>query len=121
VEIPRPDATGRRTLLELYRGRANVTADLEPVVVATEGATASAMKELMRRAVLNALDRDPTADPPLVDDEVISAVVAEFGSEAQALSRSLLGARPDAPPESSGACSVGSHPKWRPGVRCSVG
>src|SRR6478752_2300806 len=63
---PRPDHVGRRALLELYAGGATVTADLDPAVAATEGATASAMKELMRRAVLTALERDPAADPPVV-------------------------------------------------------
>ena len=92
VEIPRPDAAGRRRLIELYAGGATVAADLDPVVAATEGATASAIKELMRRAVLRALEADPVADPPVVDDEVLSAVVAEFAAEAQALSRALLGA-----------------------------
>ena len=62
VEIPRPDHVGRRSLLELYAGGATVTADLDPAVAATEGATASAMKELMRRAVLRALERDADAD-----------------------------------------------------------
>ncbi len=98
VEIPRPDAAGRRGLLELYAGGASVRADLDPVVAATEGATASAMKELMRRAVLRALERDDLdgrpgpGHVPVIDDDVMTVVVAEFSSEAQALSRSLLGA-----------------------------
>ncbi|MGS0686571.1 AAA family ATPase [Nakamurella sp. GG22] len=92
VEIPRPDADGRRQLAELYRGGAAVTADVEPLVAATEGATASAIKELMRRAVLRALDADPSVDPPVVDDGVLAAVLQDFVSETQALSRSLLGA-----------------------------
>jgi hypothetical protein len=74
-----------------------VRADLGPVVTATEGATASAMKELMRRAVLRAVERDSddlaTRNAvPVIDDEVMTAVVSDFSSEAQALSRSLLGA-----------------------------
>lgn len=92
VEIPRPDADGRRQLAELYRGRVTVTADLEPLVAATEGATASAIKELMRRAVLRALEGDPPLDPPVVDDAVLAGVLQDFVSETQALSRSLLGA-----------------------------
>jgi hypothetical protein len=94
---PRPDHVGRRALLELYAGGATVTADLDPAVAATEGATASAMKELMRRAVLRTLERDADAgliEPPVIDDEVMSAVVADFTSEAAGLSRSLLGAGP---------------------------
>ena len=95
VEIPRPDANGRRSLIGLYAGAAVVSADLDPVVLATEGATASAIKELMRRAVLSAIEQDPATDPPVLDDAVMTAVVADFASEAQELSRALLGAGPD--------------------------
>ncbi len=95
VEIPRPDADGRRRLADLYRGRTRVTADLEPLIAATEGATASAIKELMRRAVLRALGADPAAEIPVIDDAVLTAVLADFVSETQALSRSLLGAGGD--------------------------
>ena len=49
----------------------------------------------MRRAVLRAIDRDPGADPPVLDDAVLAAVVADFTSEAQALSRALLGGGSD--------------------------
>jgi len=72
-----------------------VTADVEPLIAATDGATASAIKELMRRAVLRVLDTDPLAEPAVVDDAVLRAVVADFGSEALALSRSLLGGSGD--------------------------
>ncbi|MET0865251.1 MAG: AAA family ATPase [Nakamurella sp.] len=91
VEIPRPDLAGRHRLIELYRGRAQVAADLEPVIAATDGATASAIKEIMRRAVLRALEADAAADPPVVDDAILTAVVAEFTAEADSLGRALLG------------------------------
>ena len=95
VEIPRPDPEGRRRLADLYRGGATVTADIDPLISATEGATASAIKELMRRAVLRALDNDPALDPPVVDDAVLASILQDFVSETQALSRSLLGAGGD--------------------------
>lgn len=97
VEIPRPDADGRRRLMTLYAGGAIIDADLAPVIDATEGATASAIKELMRRAVLLAIDLDPVVDPPVLDDAVLASVVADFASEAQSLSRALLGAGPPEP------------------------
>jgi len=127
VEIPRPDAAGRRRLLELYTGGATVLADLDPVVAATEGATASAMKELMRRAVLRALERDGDGRPglstaPVIDDDVMTAVVADFSSEAQALSRSLLGAGSGDEGRSSGGLSADPQGpqhewdlQWQPG------
>ncbi len=102
VEIPRPDADGRRRLAELYQGGATVTANLEPLIDATEGATASAIKELMRRAILRALDGDPLVEPPVVDDAALGAVLQEFVSETQSLSRSLLGAGGDDPDGPSG-------------------
>lgn len=92
VEIPLPDAAGRLRLLRLYAGHARVDADLAPVVEATAGATASAMKELMRRAVLAALAANPGADPPIVDEPVLAAVVERFVADGEALTRSLLGA-----------------------------
>lgn len=95
VEIPRPDADGRRSLIGLYAGAAIVDANLDPVVTATDGATASAIKELMRRAVLSAIEQDPAADPPVLDDAVMARVIEDFASEAQELSRALLGAGPD--------------------------
>lgn len=115
VEIPRPDADGRRGLIGLYAGAATVSADLDPVVVATDGATASAIKELMRRAVLNAIERDPTADPPVLDDAVMASVVTAFASEAQALSRALLGAGPDITDRSTGGFAThaqGPEHQW---------
>lgn len=85
-----PDAAGRRALLTLNGGSAHVTADFESAVAATEGATASAMKELMRRAVLRSLAPEVGADVPVVDDGVLADVLAEFAAEHQAPSRSLL-------------------------------
>jgi hypothetical protein len=95
VEIPRPDATARRRLFELYRGRAEVTDDLDRAIAVTEGATASAIKELMRRAVLAALRDEPERDPVVVDSAVMEAVLADYTSERAALSRLLLGAADD--------------------------
>ena len=107
VEIPRPDADGRRSLIGLYAGAAIVEADLDPVILATDGATASAIKELMRRAVLNAIDQDPAKDPPVLDDAVMATVVEDFASEAQELSRALLGAGPDRSDRTGGDFSGG--------------
>ena len=95
VEIPRPDDDGRRRLIELYAGGATVTAVLDPVIAATDGATASAIKELMRRAVLLAIEGETASSTVVLDDAVLAAVTADFTSEAQALSRALLGAGPD--------------------------
>ena len=85
------------------------------------------MKELMRRAVLRALDLDDDGRPTptavtVIDDDVMAAVVAEFSSEAQALSRSLLGAGPGDEGWSKGGLAADSEGpqhegdlQWQPG------
>jgi hypothetical protein len=115
VEIPRPDVHGRRLLFDLYRGTAAVTADLEPAVALTDGATASAIKELMRRAILAAIEAEPDADPPVVDDEVLRAVLDDFSSERESLSRSLLGGTPPAS-DASGDFTAGPGHGGGPGL-----
>lgn len=93
VEIPRPDAGARAKLLRLYAGTARLDADLAPAVEVTEGATASAMKELMRRSVLAAIEADPDPEhTPVVTTQILSSVVDRFVSDAQELSRALVGA-----------------------------
>jgi ATP-dependent 26S proteasome regulatory subunit len=55
IHIALPDVSGRRRLLELYRGDLDVRADLGAVLQRTEGVTASFLKELMRRCALEGL------------------------------------------------------------------
>jgi hypothetical protein len=58
VELPLPDADGRRRLFELYsRGLTLHGIDLDAAVVATEGAAPAYLKELLRKAALLALER----------------------------------------------------------------
>ncbi len=53
--LPLPDASARRRLLRLYRGRLDLDlADPGTVITRTEGVTASFIKELLRRAALRA-------------------------------------------------------------------
>ena len=97
IEVPRPDAGGREQLLRMYAGSAHLEADLAPAVAATEGATASAMKELMRRAVLIALGRDRVGDDggdreaPVIDDEVLGIAVGQFTTNRDELQRAFSG------------------------------
>jgi hypothetical protein len=110
VEIDLPDAQSRRRLLDLYAR--SVPLDLSPaevdeVIERTDGVTASFLKELLRRAVLEALyDQSPL-------ERVTAAHTAraldDLLDSSQQVTRSLLGVGndPDALPGGGG---VGSLP-----------
>ncbi|MGE0027325.1 MAG: AAA family ATPase [Thermoleophilia bacterium] len=92
VEIPLPDATARRRLLDLYgRGLDLRLDDADAVVTRTEGVTASFMKELLRKAAIVALE----ADREHVTDADMAAALDELLSDGAALTRVLLGSGGD--------------------------
>ncbi|HVV12359.1 ATP-binding protein [Amycolatopsis sp.] len=93
VEIPKPDAAGRRELIELYGRNVDLRADLEPVVAQTDGVTASYIKELLRRAVLHQMHREVAGDPVPVDDAALAEALREMNESHNSLTRSLLGSR----------------------------
>ncbi|WP_235506572.1 ATP-binding protein [Terrabacter sp. Root181] len=86
AEIPLPDAEGRRELLRLYGGHLFGAEAISAAAARAEGTTASFAKELVRRAVLAAA----VADEPPADDH-LGVALDELLSDAQALTRSLLG------------------------------
>jgi ATP-dependent 26S proteasome regulatory subunit len=101
VELPLPDAEGRRRLLALYRGNLDLTLDdTEPIVAKTEGVTASFFKELMRRAALVSAERtDGEGQSALaVGDAELQAALDQLLSERNELTRVLLGAGRDRKP-----------------------
>ena len=72
VEIDLPDADARRRLFGVYGRGVPLRvdeADVDAVVERTEGVTASFIKELLRRAVLEALSDQPP-DQPLSDEHL---------------------------------------------------
>ncbi|MFI8929686.1 AAA family ATPase [Streptomyces sp. NPDC053474] len=88
VEIPLPDAEGRRRLLALYGGGLGLDdAVTEEIVERMAGTTASFTKELVRRAVLIAAERD--APRTEVDD--VRTALDELLSDRDLLTRRLLG------------------------------
>jgi hypothetical protein len=110
VEIPLPDALGRRRLLEVYQGTLDLDlAEPDRVIERTEGVTASFIKELLRRAALTAADEaDDAAEalaieataqaaesrPPLrVTDAHLHAALDVLLDDGNRLTRRLLGAR----------------------------
>ena len=101
IEIDLPDARARERLLALY-GRALPLrlsdADTRDVVERTDGVTASFLKELLRRAMLESLDGgEPDA---VVTEAHVSRALDELLDSTQELTRSLLGVGydPDNPP-----------------------
>lgn len=95
VELPLPDAEGRRQLLALYRGNLDLQLiDTDPMVAKTEGVTASFFKELLRRAALVSAERaDGDRDGALtVGDAELGAALEQLLSQRNQLTRVLLGA-----------------------------
>jgi ATP-dependent 26S proteasome regulatory subunit len=91
VEIPLPDDRARRQLLELYgRGLALDAATLDGVVARTAGVTASFLKELLRRATLDALE----AGREQVGTADVEAALDELLHDTAALTRVMLGSGP---------------------------
>jgi len=115
VEIPRPDAAARERLLRLYARRVPLDLpDASALVAAMEGVTASFIRELVRRAVLRAVDADAEVR---LDEQTLRAALDELLDERHALTRSILGGRL---PGSAGAALPGGpspppYPPFPPG------
>jgi hypothetical protein len=92
--LPLPDAGARLRLLRLYRGNLDLElADPDAVIARTEGVTASFLKELLRRAALNAADEaDGAAAPLRVTGAHLNAALDELLDTRNQLTRLLLGA-----------------------------
>ncbi|KAA2266114.1 26S protease regulatory subunit [Solihabitans fulvus] len=92
VEVPRPDADARERLLRLYARDAELDPTaVEEAVAATEGVAASFVKELVRRAVLTALETQQGEEVSRLDGAALSTALAGLLDERQALTRSVLG------------------------------
>ncbi|MEV4287841.1 ATP-binding protein [Nonomuraea bangladeshensis] len=89
VEVARPDAAARERLVRLYARDQRIDADTGKVVAATEGVTASFVKELMRRVILIAL----RAGAPALTDEHFDTALRAMAGDDQSLTRALLGSQ----------------------------
>jgi hypothetical protein len=101
VELPLPDAEGRRRLLELYKGDLRLQLiDAEPIVAETDGVTASFFKELLRRAALvSAENASADGDDTLpVGDRELRVALDQLLAERNRLTRILLGGGRDDDP-----------------------
>ncbi|HSU34947.1 MAG TPA: ATP-binding protein [Propionibacteriaceae bacterium] len=91
VEIAKPDFEGRERLFRLYAAELLASGQLTEAAVhtaaaRTEGVTASFTKELIRRCVINA-----TLEGRAPNDADVSHALDEMLSDAEALTRTLLG------------------------------
>ena len=103
VEVEKPDLAGRRRLFDLYAAGlladGSVSAGTAALVAErTAGVTASFTKELIRRSVIDAL-----ADGRAVGDADLLAALDEMLSDAEHLTRRLLGGGPGDPAWTGGA------------------
>jgi cell division protease FtsH len=88
VELPLPDDAARRRLLELYASGLDLAlADPDAVIARTSGVTASFVKELLRRAAVEAAETGRTQ----VRDEDLATVLDDLLADSSALTRVLLG------------------------------
>ena len=114
VEIALPDGPAREQLLALY-GR-GVPLDLTPDDIATaiertDGVTASFLKELIRRAVLEALHDDAARSEdrvlPAVTGPHLARALDDLLDSAQGVTRTLLGVGVDPTTLPAGGLQVG--------------
>jgi hypothetical protein len=112
VEIALPDGPARELLLALY-GRgvplALTADDIASAVERTDGTTASFLKELIRRAVLEALFDDPAL--PAVTGAHLSRALDDLLDSAQGVTRTLLGVGVDPATLPPGGMPVGPGPE----------
>ena len=93
VQIGPPDPAGRERLLRLYGQDTGLTdLDLTATVAATEGLTATFLRELTRRAVVAAALARPDDNPVRVRQEDLDTAVAQLQTGRASLTRALLGA-----------------------------
>ncbi len=122
VEIPLPDSDGRARLFHLYgRGlgvSALTAAQLDEAIELTDGRTATYVREVVRRAALDAAENQEGA--LRVDGELLAAAARKLLDDRAALTRSLLGTplEPDAEPvESPPGVARGVNALRRGGIR----
>jgi DNA polymerase III delta prime subunit len=117
VEIALPDAPARRRLLTLYGQNVPLALTEEDVNLAverTDGTTASFLKELIRRSVLESLHDDPALTA--VTGAQLARALDDLLDSAQAVTRTLLGVGVDpADLPAGGALSAGPAPFPRRG------
>ncbi|WP_344415238.1 ATP-binding protein [Amycolatopsis minnesotensis] len=94
VEVPLPDERCRERLLRLYAKNTDLDLpDAGAIVAATEGVTASFMRELVRRAILRGAGEHVEGQRVRLDEAVLTEALDELMDERGALTRGILGGR----------------------------
>jgi hypothetical protein len=126
VEIAPPDMDGRARLFRLYGAGLGVgelsDGELEEGISATDGRTATYIREVVRRAALIAAEVQPKGSLR-VDGPTLAQAASELLDDRAALTRSLLGEplEPDAePPIGAFSGNRGMH-GWTGAVRIPGG
>ena len=113
VEIALPDAPARQRLLTLYGQNVPLALTAEDVNLAverTDGTTASFLKELIRRSILEALHDDPALTT--VTGQHLTRALDDLLDAAQAVTRTLLGVGFDPADLPGGALAAGPGRAW---------
>jgi cell division protease FtsH len=91
VEIPLPDRASRKRLIELYsQGMSLEQVDWQQTLDRTEGVTAAFIQELLREALLSALEDDRDA----VSGDDVMVALDELLASGATVTRTLLGSGP---------------------------
>ena len=103
VELPLPDADGRRRLVELYGDGLGLSLAADsPLIGELDGTSPAFIRELLRRAALVAAEQ--TADGPLrVSEAHLAAALDELRRSGDELTQTLLGARAPEPLDDGGS------------------
>jgi len=110
VEIALPDGPARERLLALYGRGVPLELggdDIAAAIERTEGVTASFLKELIRRAVLEALHDDPAL--PAVTGAHLRRALDDLLDSAQGVTRTLLGVGVDPATLPAGGLASGAQ------------
>ena len=120
VEIELPDAEGRRKLFQLYGTGLDLRLDdAEAIIERTAGVSPAFIKELLRKATMEAAGAEPGGHL-VVTDAHVNAALDELMEETGSLTRLLLGGATDRPPPTTRA-SMGWLPGAAPGARRADG
>jgi hypothetical protein len=111
VEIRLPDPRCRRRLLDRYlRGMELEDVDVDQLVGRTEGVSAAFLKELGRRAVLNAAETTERDAPLVIRHEHISGALDDLLEHSTPVLRATLGVSPAGPAAPAAPPSPAAYP-----------